>query len=92
MYTFRYFYLCFDDTLTARITDVGVHVRTGDGTYLGAIHIHEGMKSANTLDCSINNVSLVIWFFFYRNRCIHTYLELKLSFFYCIQISKQDFK
>lgn len=59
MYNFRYFYLCFDNTLTPRITDVGVHVRSGDGTYLGALHIHEGMKSINALDCSNDNVSLV---------------------------------
>lgn len=51
--------MCFDETLTARITDIGVHVRSGDGTYLGAIHIHEGMKPRNAFDCINNDVSLV---------------------------------
>lgn len=65
MYVFRYFYLCFDNTFTARITDVGVHVRSGDGTYLGALHIHEGMKSTKVFGCSNDNVSMVLYFFYF---------------------------
>lgn len=44
---FRYFYLQFDDLVSARIIDVGVQVRHGEGTYLGALHIHEGIKNTS---------------------------------------------
>lgn len=57
LYVYRYFYLRFDDSLSARITDIGVHVRRGDGTYLGAIHIHEGFT--NKPDQKLDNIKMV---------------------------------